>query len=120
MERETATGGQRRPRGEWRRTLENRTPVYIGDESTAAGFRLAGLAVYTPSDDELPDVFRRALRETDLLLIDVKYARRLPQKEVREAVLALNPLLLVVPDILGRTPMREFEQRLASELGVHL
>jgi vacuolar-type H+-ATPase subunit F/Vma7 len=120
MNGEMPIGGQRRARGEWRRALDRRPPVYIGAEATAAGFRLAGLEVHTPSDDELAGVFRRALRQTDLLLIDVNYARRLPEREIREAALGLSPLLLIVPDILGRTPMRELEQRLASELGVHL
>ena len=107
-------------KGEWSRSLESRPPVYIGDELAGAGFRLAGLDIHSPPDEQLPASFRRALKETDLLLIDVNYARRLPAKEVREAVLALSPLVLIVPDVLDRTPMRDLEQRLSRELGVHL
>lgn len=111
----------RRPaRGRWRRSLDNRTPIYIGDEASAAGFRLAGLLTFSPSDEQLPGAFRRALRETDLLLIEVNYARRLPEQEVREAVEALAPLVLIVPDLLSRTPMRDLDQRLYGELGIRL
>jgi len=107
-------------KGEWSRALESRPPIYIGDELTGAGFRLAGPDIRSPTDAQLPEAFRRALKETDLLLLDVAYARRLPAGEVREAVRGLSPLVLIFPDIRNRTTMRDIEQRLSRELGVQL
>lgn len=120
MPPETPATGRRPVRGQWDSSLEHRSPIYIGDEASAAGFRLAGVTGYFPSDEQLAATFRRALRETDLLLIEVNYARRLPVQELREAIEALSPLVLIVPDLLGRTPMRDLDQRLYAELGVRL
>lgn len=120
MALETPPTGRRPVRGQWSRSLESRAPIYIGDVASAAGFRLAGLITYSPSDEQLRGVFRRAQARTDLLLIEVNYARRLPVQEVREAIEALAPLVLIVPDLLGRTPMRDLDQRLYVELGIRL
>ncbi len=95
-------------------------PVFIGDEISAAGYRLAGLEVHSPSDEELPALFRRVRESAELILLDVEYAHRLPQAEVRAAVRALHPRLLIVPDIRGQHRMRDMFQRVRGQLGVNL
>lgn len=95
-------------------------PVFIGDEVTAAGYRLAGAVAYSPGDDDLADVFRRALQEADLILLEVDYARRLPAAEINAAQRALRPRLFVVPDIRGRERMRDLFHRLHAQLGVNV
>ncbi|WP_303901506.1 V-type ATP synthase subunit F [Thiohalomonas denitrificans] len=95
-------------------------PVFIGDELSAAGYRLAGVRIWTPDDEELLPVFRRAREEADLILLNVDYARRLPAAEVREAQRALRPQLLIVPDIRHQHPMRDLLSRIHNQLGMQL
>lgn len=93
-------------------------PVFIGDELSAAGFRLGGARVHAPALEDAAEVFRRAQRETDLILLSVEYARSLPPAELNAVLTAERPLVLVVPDVRQRHPMRDLPRRLRRELGV--
>ncbi|SCZ50222.1 V-type ATP synthase subunit F [Thiohalomonas denitrificans] len=93
-------------------------PVFIGDELSAAGYRLAGVRTWTPDDEELLSVFRRAREEADLILLNVEYARRLPAAEVQEAQRALRPQLFIVPDIRHQHSMRDLLSRIHNQLGM--
>lgn len=95
------------------------TPIYIGDELSAAGYRLAGLRVRTPeAPAEVLEVFRWALGETELILLSVDQARRLPAAELQQALRELTPQVMIVPDIRRRTPMRDLPTRIRTALGV--
>lgn len=94
------------------------TPIYIGDELSAAGYRLAGLRVRTPEPAEVLAVFRWAREETDLILLGVEQARRLPAAELQQALRELAPQIMIVPDIRRRTPMRDLPNRIRTTLGV--
>lgn len=93
-------------------------PIYIGDELSAAGYRLAGLRTRSPKGDELLDVFRWACGETGLLLLGVEQARQLPAEELVQAVHNLKPQILVVPDIRQQVPMRNLPLRIRTQLGM--
>ncbi|SFC97676.1 H+-ATPase subunit F/Vma7 [Thiohalospira halophila DSM 15071] len=105
---------------DWSTDLGRRPPAYLGDATTAAGFRLAGLDAHAPEADQLLPTFRELLTITDLLLLGATAARSLPPSEVNAAVASGRPLVVVVPDIHGETPMRDLKQRLRRELGVDL
>ncbi len=94
------------------------TPIYIGDEVSAAGYRLAGMRVRTPAEGEVLEVFRWARGETELLLLSVAQARQLPAAELNQALCELTPQILIVPDIRQRLPMRDLPTRIRTELGV--
>lgn len=92
--------------------------VFIGDEISAAGFRLAGVAVRVPERGTETTVLRAALGESELVLITAKSASRIPQAVLGESLLALSPLLLVVPDIRGETAPPDLVGRLRAQLGM--
>lgn len=103
-----------------RRKLADRPPIFIGDEVTATGFRLAGASVRTPPQPELLEAFRQARKEAELVLVSVGYARQLPTEELRQALVALTPLVLIIPDLAGHVAMRDLLDRLGRELGVQV
>jgi vacuolar-type H+-ATPase subunit F/Vma7 len=105
---------------DWSTDLGRRPPAYLGDATTATGFRLAGLEAHAPEADQLLSTFRELLATTDLLLLGASVARSLPTSEVNAAVASGRPLVVVVPDVHGETPMRDLKQRLHRELGVDL
>jgi vacuolar-type H+-ATPase subunit F/Vma7 len=94
------------------------TPIFIGDEPSAAGYRLAGLRTRSPRADEVLEVFRWACAETDLLLLGVEQARQLPAEELAQARRALQPQILIVPDFRQQVPLRDLPVRIRSQLGM--
>ena len=93
-------------------------PVFIGDEATAAGFRLAGLSSEAPSGDETGEAFRRARREASLVVVSARTARGLPVVELDDALRDADALLAVVPDINATHMPEDMEARIRGLLGI--
>ncbi|MDH4047904.1 MAG: V-type ATP synthase subunit F [Gammaproteobacteria bacterium] len=96
-------------------------PVFIGDEVTAAGYRLAGARVLVPDSGDDRDVsatFAEALRSADLVLISAACAGELPADLLDRAVRAADPLLLIVPDAAGRVSMPDVAADVGRALGI--
>jgi vacuolar-type H+-ATPase subunit F/Vma7 len=92
---------------------------YIGDEATAAGYRLAGAEVRVPSPAEAAETFRRAHeRDTDLILLSAEVAAQLPQEELAAAVLGERPLVAIVPDVHGRHAAPDVARDVRLALGI--
>lgn len=92
---------------------------YIGDEATAAGYRLAGAETRVPTADETPDVFRRAIADgADLVLLSAERAGDLESSELSDALAAVHPLTAVVPDAYGRHAPPDVEREVRLALGI--
>jgi vacuolar-type H+-ATPase subunit F/Vma7 len=94
------------------------TCAFIGDEVTAAGFRLAGAEVHTPAPAELPALFERLLEGPELLLLTAGFATALGPERLQRAGARDRPLLLVVPDARGRERPPDLAAMLRSRLGM--
>lgn len=79
-------------------------PVFIGDELTAAGFRLAGASVRTPPPEAIESALQAALQEATLIVIGAGAAARLPPSMLERALESTDPVVAVVPDALGDEP----------------
>ncbi len=93
-------------------------PVYLGDETTGAGFALAGVRVRVPAAGAESAALAEAQAEAPLVLVSSAVAARVPEHELRHACLALSPLTLVVPDLAGAVPLPDLAAQLGSELGL--
>ena len=94
------------------------TPHFIGDADTAAALRLAGVQVYVPGDDEdAAALVEQHLEATDFLLLGTAFARRLPPETLKAALKAGQPLVAVIPDVLGEEDFTGESVRLRRELG---
>jgi len=92
---------------------------YIGDEATAAGYRLAGAESRVPAPAETPAVFRRAIADgADLILLSAACAADLDPEELRAALVAEQPLLAVVPDVYGVHPAPDVAREVRLALGI--
>ena len=92
--------------------------IYIGDELTAAGFRLAGAQILLPAAGEEAASLARAQGDAQLVLLSADVAARIPRESLGAALAALAPLTLVVPDLLGRQPVPDRVQRLRRRMGM--
>jgi len=91
---------------------------YIGDETSAGGFRLAGARVLTPDKGEEAVALAAARSEASLILVSAAIAAELRGSIVGAAQAALVPLTLVVPDLRGEARMPDLAERLRRELGL--
>ncbi|NIR32299.1 MAG: Vacuolar H+transporting two-sector ATPase F subunit [Gammaproteobacteria bacterium] len=93
-------------------------PVFIGDEVTATGFRLAGAHVVVPEADAVSEALERARAEAELVLITAACAQALPPAALRRALRAVHPMLVVVPDVRGEVVVPDLEARTRRVLGL--
>jgi vacuolar-type H+-ATPase subunit F/Vma7 len=93
-------------------------PVYVGDEVSGAGFRLAGARVVVPEPDAEAQALYAARAEAPLVLVSAAVAARIPETTVAEAIAALAPLVLIVPDLRGEAPLPDVAARLRGQLGL--
>jgi len=93
-------------------------PVYLGDEVTAAGYRLAGLKVRVPAPGEAGAAFDEARALAPLVLVSAAVAAHLDAAQLRAALLSLQPLVVIVPDARGEVARPDLAARLRSQLGM--
>jgi len=92
--------------------------AFIGDEVSAAGFRLAGVDVHVPAAEGAEALFRRLMGEAQLVLITAEAAARLPVDLLTRALRAPRPLVLVIPDLRGRAQPPDLASLLRRQLGM--
>jgi len=92
---------------------------YIGDEVTAAGYRLAGAEVRVPVPSEAGEVFRRACSDgVDVILLSAALAPQIDSGELSAALIAEAPLVAIVPDAFGRCPPPDIARDVRLALGI--
>jgi vacuolar-type H+-ATPase subunit F/Vma7 len=92
--------------------------AFIGDEVTAAGFRLAGADTHCPAPAHAPALFARLLGETGLLLLTQEALGWVGEGTVRAATLAGRPQVLVIPDVRGRSKPPDVGEAIRRQLGM--
>jgi vacuolar-type H+-ATPase subunit F/Vma7 len=88
--------------------------VFIGDELTAAGFRLTGIATHTPPAEGRTTAISEAAQGTSLLVVAGEYAAAVPMKDAGAA----GPLVAVIPDIRGHVGPADLAGKLRRTLGI--
>jgi len=92
--------------------------IYLGDEVSAAGYRLAGVDARVPPPGGEGQALAAALAQAKLVLVSASVALRVPAADLRAAQRALAPLTVVVPDLQGEAPLPDLASRLRAELGL--
>jgi vacuolar-type H+-ATPase subunit F/Vma7 len=92
--------------------------VYLGDELSAAGWRLAGIDAPEAAPGHETAALESALRSAALVLVSAALAARIDGVTLRRALAALAPLVLVVPDPQGEAPLPDLAARLRLQLGL--
>lgn len=95
-----------------------KAPVYLGDEVSACGWRLAGCRVQTPSRGGETAALAAACSDAPLVLVSAAVAAAVEPATLHRAASALAPLLLVVPDLQGQVPVPDLAARLRAQLGL--
>lgn len=93
-------------------------PIYLGDEVGAAGYRLAGARVATPQAGEGAAALAQACTQAPLVLLSAAMAAGIGARQLRAALSALSPLVLIVPDLQAEVPLPDLAARLHAQLGL--
>ena len=92
--------------------------VFIGDELTAAGFRLAGIDTLVPEPEATGEALREARKQAALVIMTADLARRVPGDQLEAALIAEWPAVAIVPDALFRADMPDLSAKLRRALGI--
>ena len=92
--------------------------VYIGDEISAAGWRLAGVQVSVPAAGDETAALSRARELAPLVLVSAAVAVHIDAAALATAAAVLTPLVLVLPDPQGQAALPDLAARLRSQLGL--
>lgn len=92
--------------------------IFMGDELTAAGFRLTGAATITPGASDAASAFAAACEACDLLLVTAELARFIPPAALQAAQLADRPVVAIVRDVRGRVEPPALAARAKAILGI--
>lgn len=92
--------------------------VFIGDELSALGFRLAGVQCHSPPQGQALALFRELRELAQLILLTEEVAKTLPPDLLRRTQLAGYPLVLVIPDIQQRVLPPDRVAAVRKQLGM--
>ena len=94
------------------------TSIFVGDELSAAGFRLCGVDVRVPSPGGEADCLHKALKEARIVLLGSRCAEAIPPAALEAALALLSPLVMVVPDWDGTQLAGEPANKVRQVLGL--
>jgi vacuolar-type H+-ATPase subunit F/Vma7 len=98
--------------------MTTRFPLaYIGDAVEAAGYRLAGARAYAPAPGEEAAALAQARGLAQVVLLSRGVAAALPRGDLEAALAALQPLVAIVPEGGGISPLDPAE-RVRAQLGL--
>jgi len=93
-------------------------PVFIGDEVSAAAYRLAGMDARVSEPVDAPRAFARAIGEATLVIITANLAAALPGDTLEQAIRLAEPLVVVVPDAGSRQLPEDLDGAVDRVLGI--
>ena len=91
---------------------------YIGDEVSAAGYRLCGVNVRIADRHSASSLIKQACKHASLVLIGSSTARYLRSTELDALMASVRPPVLVVPDVRGRHAVPDIANSIHKQLGM--
>lgn len=92
--------------------------VFIGDDISAMGYRLAGAEVFSPSPSDMLTTFVSACSQASVVMITAEAARHIPPTRLNAAQTKADPLVVVIDDIRGRVSAPDLEHHVNTILGL--
>ena len=92
--------------------------IFIGDELSAAGFRLTGIETLVPEPEAAAVTLADARGRARLVIMTAGLAERVPAAALETALLAETPTLAIIPDVLLRNALPDLSKRIRSVLGI--
>jgi vacuolar-type H+-ATPase subunit F/Vma7 len=91
---------------------------FIGDETAAAAFRLAGAAVRVPERGTETAALREERARMEFVIVSRAVAELVDERELAQALASAAPLVIVLPDAAGLPPAIDVAARARLQLGI--
>lgn len=91
---------------------------YIGDEVSAAGYRLCGVETHLADRQNAASLVKQACERASLVLIGSSTARYLRSSELNTLMANIAPPVLIVPDVRGRYAVPDIAILIHRQLGM--
>lgn len=92
--------------------------IFIGDELSAAGFRLTGIETTVPAPEAVGEALAEARKRAGLVIMTAQCADQVAAGELEAALIAEAPVVAIMPDVLFRSLPPDLTRRLRSALGI--
>jgi vacuolar-type H+-ATPase subunit F/Vma7 len=91
---------------------------YIGDEISAAGYRLCGVEVHIADRRNALSLIKQAIESASLVLVGSSTAQFLATSELDVLLENITPAVLVVPDVAGGQAAPDITSLIHKQLGM--
>jgi vacuolar-type H+-ATPase subunit F/Vma7 len=91
---------------------------FIGDEVSAAGFRLCGIDVHITDGSDVMSLISQASERASLVLVSSSAVQDLNRVELDALLAGIEPTVLVVPDLRGLHDVPDIVPRIHQQLGM--
>lgn len=91
---------------------------FIGDEVSAAGYRLCGIEVHIAENANAMSLIKKSCERASLVLVSSSILQYIHSAELDELLANIQPPVLVVPDVRGLQDMPDIVSRINKQLGL--
>jgi len=91
---------------------------FIGNEVSAAGYRLCGVTVHIADESNALALIRKSCEKASLVLVGGSTAQYLHSTDLDELLANVQPPVLVVPDVSDRHAVPDIASRVNKQLGL--
>lgn len=91
---------------------------FIGDEVSAAGFRLCGIDVHITDGSDVIALIDKARERASLVLVSSSAVQDLNAAELDALLAGIEPVVVVVPDVRGLHEIPDIVPRIHQQLGM--
>lgn len=91
---------------------------FIGDEVSAAGYRLCGIDVHVADNQNAWSLIKKSCERASLVLVSSSTVEQLRSSELDELLANIQPPVLVVPDVRGLQDVPDIVSRINKQLGL--
>lgn len=91
---------------------------YIGDEVSAAGYRLCGVYAHAADRHNVSSLIRQACERASLVMVGSSVAQHLHSTELDSLMASVSPPVLIMPDFCGSHAVPDIATRIHKQLGM--
>ena len=91
---------------------------FIGDEVSAAGYRLCGIDVHIADRGNIMQLIEQVRERASLVLVSSRVVQHIHRAELDELLASIQPPVLIVPDVRGLHEAPDIVSRIYKQLGM--
>jgi vacuolar-type H+-ATPase subunit F/Vma7 len=92
--------------------------VFIGDELSAAGYRLCGIDTCIADSSDVLSIVEQACEHASLVLVGSSTTQYLDHAELDTLMEKITPPVLIVPAVNGKHPVPDITSMIHRQLGM--